>query len=157
MVSYPYDNNKSSTERHNNDNNVGIYTPEIKPLGIKINYPVDWQKKEIGYINNKENRAVIFYSPFADKALQTPSWHEITFTMALAIDSIQHHGVTDCRVSYSRSPNINGNADYGNHTSSSNNNNSTWIWTRKVLEVSAFDKTRILEEEKNYTTFYNQD
>jgi hypothetical protein len=146
--------NKSSTEQYNNN---GFHTLEIKALGIKINYPVDWQRKEIIDDNNKENRAVVFYSPFADKLSQTPSWHEITFTMALAIDSIQHHGVTDYRVIYSRSPNINNNSDYGNYSNSSNNNNSPWIWTRKVLEVSAFDKTRILEEEKNYTAFYNQD
>jgi hypothetical protein len=147
--------NKSSAEQYKN--NIGVYTSEIKTLGIKIKYPTDWEKKEIVDNNNKENKIVIFYSPFADKLLDTPSWHEITFTMALAIDSIQHHGVTDYRVIYSRSPNTNNNADYGNNSSSSKNNNNTSIWTRKVLEVSAFDKTRILEEEKNYTSFYNID
>jgi hypothetical protein len=55
-----------------------------------------WEKKEIvDNKNNKQNNEVIFYSPFADKVLDTPPWHETTFTMALAIDSIQHQGVTD--------------------------------------------------------------
>lgn len=127
---YTTKDNKSGTEQYNNSS---IHTI-INPLGIKIDYPADWKKKEVV---DKENRMVIFYSP------ESPSWHNIKFTMALAIDSVQHHGVTDYRVIYSKNPD-------NDNTSNSN------LWTRQVLEVSAFDRGRILEEEKNYTAFYKE-
>jgi hypothetical protein len=90
---------------------------------------------------------VIFRSPFQDEILEMPSWHETTFTMAIAIGSVQHPAVTDYRVILSRSP-------INNNTSNTNNNKSTWVWTRNVVEVSAYDKQRLLEEEKNYRAFY---
>lgn len=57
----------------------------------------------------------------------------------MAIDTIQHPGVTDYRVRYHRT-----------------NNKGIWTWTRQLAEVSANDETRVIEQQKNYTSFYNQ-
>jgi hypothetical protein len=99
------------------------------------------------------NGIISFISPFTDAASKQPSWHEMTFTMGLALDSAQHGGVTDYRVMLSRDPIISKNNHY---RSSGNTNNETWAWTRREYEVSAFDKTRILSEEKNFTGFYDK-
>jgi hypothetical protein len=45
---------------------------------------------------------------------------------------------------------------YNHYSNSSINNNTIWAWTKRVYEVSAFDKTRILTEEKNFTGFYDR-
>ena len=128
---------------------------EYKSLGIRIMYPSDWQKNEdeqvaSGRNATERNGIVSFISPFTDAPSRQPSWHEMTFTMGLAIDSAQHAGVTDYRVMLSRDPII----SKINHYSSSNN--KTWAWTRRVYEISAFDKTRVLSEEKNFTGFYDK-
>jgi hypothetical protein len=132
-------------------NNRGVdYDSEFRGLGIRLNYPIDWQQKqEIGYEQN--SRAVTFSSPFEDELLDSPSWHETDFTMALAIDSAQHAGVTDYRVVLSRNVINSSNND-------SNNNllNPTWAWTKNVTEVSAYDNSRVLELNKNYTAFYDK-
>jgi len=69
------------------------------------------------------------FFPPTDIYNQYRSWHEVTFGMAMAIDTIQHPGVTDYRVSYDRT-----------------NNKGIWTWTRQLDEVSANDdmaKTRL--------------
>ena len=57
--------------------------------------------------------------------------------MAIAIESPQHSGIQDYRVMYSK------------EKENSNNDNNTWHWVTKVMEVSAKDKTRILEKTKS--------
>jgi hypothetical protein len=103
--------------------------------GININYPLDWVKEET---KNNDVTTIIFRSPFEDTELERPSWHEITFTMAIDIDSV-HDAGTDYRVIYSRIP----------------DNMWTGNWARQVREISAYDKTRILEE-YNHTYFYDK-
>jgi hypothetical protein len=103
--------------------------------GIKISYPLDWVKEES---KNNDVTTIIFRSPFEDKRLEKPSWHEITFTMAIDIDSVHDVG-TDYRVIFSRIP----------------HNVWTGNWTRQVQEVSAYDNTRILEE-YNHTGFFDK-
>jgi hypothetical protein len=63
-----------------------------------------------------------------------PSWHEITYAMAIVIYSVQHPAVTDYRIVLSR------------------NFTNPWTWSRQVFEVSANEKTRLLEKE-NITSF----
>jgi hypothetical protein len=148
------DSSKKSAiqQAHNNTGDgvgVGGNTTQFKGLGIKINYLTDWKKQEEKTVNNTTGD-VIFRSPFQDEVSDIPSWHETIFTMAIAIGSVQHPAVTDYRVILSRSP-INNNT-----INTNNNKNSTWAWTRNVVEVSAYDKQRVLEEEKNYRAFYQQ-
>ena len=59
--------------------------------------------------------------------------------MAIAVDSAQHGAVTDYRVILNRS------------------SSNPWTWTRYLSEVSAYDKSRLLEEDKNYTGFHDKD
>jgi hypothetical protein len=125
-------------------------TLRFEGSGMKIDYPVNWKREETIYRNTNGstdpsiNKTIILRSPFHDEQSEIPSWHETTFTMALAIDSIQHEGVTDYRVVYSREP-------------TSAHNNNSWTWSKKVLEVSAYDKTRLLEQQKSYSSFYDKD
>jgi hypothetical protein len=108
-------------------------TPEIRIL-----YPRDWQYQE--HTNsNDEARTVIFRSPFEDSESDTPSWREITFTMAIDIDSVLDAG-TDYRVIYSRVP----------------DNTWTGYWTKQVREISAYDNKSVIGENKNYTDFYDK-
>ena len=60
--------------------------------------------KKQGITDDGSGRTVIFRSPYEDGTLDRPAWHETDFTKALAIDSVQHAGVTDYRVILSRSP-----------------------------------------------------
>jgi hypothetical protein len=69
---------------------------EFNGLGIKMDYPVDWKKEQEAV--NIQSGGIIFRAPFEDEGLGTPSWHETTYTMAIAIDSVQHPAVTDYRV-----------------------------------------------------------
>jgi hypothetical protein len=153
----PYAANKNNTKTSILQNNTSGL--KFEGLGIKIDYPIDWQKKQ-EITDEGNSRTVIFRSPFEDEGLDRPSWHETAFTMALAIDSVQHAGVTDYRVMLSRNPtnsSYNSNNNNNSITSNTNNNqNSTWAWTRQVTEVSAYDKSRVLEEEKNYAGFYDK-
>jgi hypothetical protein len=103
--------------------------------GIKISYPFDWVKNET---KNNGVTTIVFRSPFEDTDLDTPPWREITFTMAIDIDSV-HDAGTDYRVIYSRIP----------------DNLWTGNWTRQVREISAYDKTSLLEE-NNHTSFYDK-
>jgi hypothetical protein len=105
---------------------------------IRIHYPPDWQYQEQTN-SNDEARTVHFHSPFEDSEFDIPSWREITFTMAIDIDSVLDAG-TDYRVIYSRVP------------------HDTWTgyWTKQVREISAYDKIRVVEENRNYTDFYNK-
>jgi hypothetical protein len=103
--------------------------------GVKISYPFDWDKEES---KNNGVTTIVFRSPFEDTELERLPWHEITFTMAIDIDSV-HDAGTDYRVIYSRIP----------------DNLWTGNWTRQVREISAYDKTRILEE-YNRTNFYDK-
>lgn len=73
---------------------------EFKGLGIKMDYPIDWKQGKEAL--NSQSGSVIFRAPFEDEGLDTPSWHETTYTMAIAIDSVQHVAVTDYRVILSR-------------------------------------------------------
>jgi hypothetical protein len=142
-------NTNSSKQQPNNHSSDDV--SEFRGLGIRMNYPLYWEKKEvISYEPN--SRTVIFRSPFEDELSDSPSWHETTFTMALALDSAQHAGVTDYRVIFSRNP-INNSSN--SSSSSSHTLNSAWAWTRNVTEVSAYDKSRVLEVEKNYG-FYDK-
>jgi hypothetical protein len=108
-------------------------TPEIRIL-----YPPDWQYQDQTN-SNDEARTVIFRSPFEDSESDIPFWREITFTMAIDIDSVLDAG-TDYRVIYSRVP----------------DNTWTGYWTRQVREISAYDKIRVVGENKNYTDFYDK-
>jgi hypothetical protein len=103
--------------------------------GIRIEYPVDWIKQES---KKAQSTAITFSSPFEDK--REPSWHEITFTMAIDVDSV-HDAGTDYRVIYSRIP------------------DGFWTgnWSRQLQEISAYDKIRVLEEHNNYTNFYDKE
>jgi hypothetical protein len=76
--------------------------------GIRIDHPSDWEVLEQNNNNNNNNSSnastsVIFRSPFEDSKSDLPSWREITFTMAIDIDSV-HDAGTDYRVIYSRIP-----------------------------------------------------
>jgi len=117
---------------------------EFKGLGIKIDYPVDWKMEQEAV--SSQSGSVIFRAPFEDEGLETPSWHETSYTMAIAIDSVQHAAVTDYRVILNRSQTINNNSTP-----------SPWTWTRQVFEVSAHGKMRLFEQEKNYTGFHEKD
>jgi hypothetical protein len=137
------DNNTNNTKPINlGDNSNNTTTNDVlkfEGLGMKINYPVDWQKKQ-EITDEGNSRSIVFTSPFEDVGMQTPSWHETAFTMALAIDSAQHAGVTDYRVILSRNPvnnSKNNNNDNNNSNNNNNNQNSTWGWTKQITEVSA--------------------
>jgi hypothetical protein len=151
---YAADNN--NTKPSNIGDNTTNDILKFEGLGIKIDYRVDWQKKQ-EITDEGNSRTVIFTSPFEDAGLQIPSWHETAFTMALAIDSVQHAGVTDYRVILSRNPINSSNNNNDNSSTTNNNQNTIWEWTRQITEVSAYDKSRVLEEEKNYTGFYDRD
>jgi hypothetical protein len=127
------------------DKGYGLF----KGLGIQIAHPNDWKAQEIGRSDSK-GTSIIFQSPFEDEALQVPSWHEIKFGTALAIDSVQHPAVTDYRIEYSREPN-------NNTITSSNSIIRSWDWNKKFYEVSAADRTRVLEEWKKDVSFYKKD
>jgi hypothetical protein len=146
-----YAANISNTKPSNRQGNaVDDGVLKFEGLGIKIDYPLDWQKiQEI--TDGGNSRTVMFRSPYEDGTLDRPSWHEITFTKAIAIDSVQHAGVTDYRVVLSRNPTDSSDESNNKNTSNYNNQNSTWVWTKQITEVSAYDKSRVLEEEKNYT------
>jgi hypothetical protein len=148
--------NTSSTYRSNDE-------LEFDGPGIKMHYPADWTKQEQQPADDG-SKEVIFRSPFEDERSDIPSWHETTFTMAIGIDSVHREGITDYRVMVARNPinhdrnnnnNNNNNNSIINSTNNSNRNNTTSLWTKKVLEVSAYDKERVLEEENNYTGFYD--
>ena len=107
-------------------------TPELK-----ISYPTDWETREDGEVQAGKSKIIKFSSPFEDEVLNgEPSWNEITFTMAIDIDSV-HDAGTDYRAIYSRVP-------YDVWTGN---------WTRQVQEISAYDDSRILDEMNNYTIF----
>jgi hypothetical protein len=131
-------NNKNSNNRNQfNAGNISLYeSPQLS-----IFYPTAWkiQKEEIGNdkeVQDNKSKIVIFRSPFEDDGLVAPSWHEITFTMAIDIDSV-HDAGTDYRTIYSKVP----------------YNVWTGNWTRQVQEISAYDDARVLEETNNYTIF----
>jgi hypothetical protein len=109
-------------------------TTDFEGLGLSLEYPKQWKYESslIGY--------AIFRAPFADESQKTPSWHETSYTMAIAVDSPQHAAVTDYRVIIKRS--LTG---------------GTWKWIRQLFEVSAHDKSRLLEQEKNYDSFHDKD
>jgi hypothetical protein len=112
---------------------------ELKDIGIRITPPYGWSKEEA---RDKGNSTVIFFkSPFLDQTSKDPSYHETTITMAIAIESPQHSGVTDYRIMYSKEK--------------ENTNDSKWHWVTKVMEVSANDKTRVLEK-TNSTDFFDK-
>ena len=88
-----FDNEKSTLKRSKTN-----FLP-YEGHGIRIEYPVDWNKTES---TNAEFTDISFRSPFDDK--REPSWHEITITMAIDVDSV-HDAGTDYRVIHSRIPN----------------------------------------------------
>ena len=158
------------TNPTNNKNTSSTYVLrnelQFEGLGIKMHYPADWTKQQQQTADDG-SKEVIFRSPFEDEKSDTPSWHETTFTMAIGIDSVHREGITDYRVMVARNPisddrnnNDNNNIHNSSITNSTNNNNNrnntNSLWTKKVLEVSAYDKARVLEEENNYTGFYDK-
>lgn len=84
---------------------------------------------------------LILTSPFSDLRISGPSYHEITFTMAISINSLQHAGVTDYRVIYSKQKN------------NCTNNNDKWHWVTDFKEVSADDKERTIDK-SNSSDFF---
>jgi hypothetical protein len=64
--------------------------------------------------------------------------------MAVDIDSV-HDAGTDYRIKILRTPNDDNNA---------NTSSEGWNWTKQVQEVSAFDKIRVLKQDKNFASFY---
>ena len=152
IKSFQFDNSvsnisKSAKQQAENNGADGQNMTQFRGLGIRINYPIDWKEQKKVTADNA-TADVILHSPFQDELSEKPSWHETTFTMAIAIGSVQHPAVTDYRVILSRSP--------INNRNNSPSNNAPWVWTRKVVEVSAYDKQRVLEEEKNYRAFHVQ-
>ena len=162
------DNTTASSKSDKYKNTYSTYVShnelQFEGLGIKMHYPADWTKQEQQTADDG-SKEVIFHSPFEDEKSNIPSWHETTFTMAIGIDSVHRESITDYRVMVARNPisddrnnNKDNNNNYSsifNSTSNNNRNNSTSLWTKKVLEVSAYDKERVLEEENNYTSFYD--
>ncbi len=131
------DSSKSAKQLVHSNGNI----TQFRGLGINLNYPIGWKKQEEKTVDNI-SRGIILRSPFQDEGLRTPSWHDITFTMAIAIGSVQHPAVTDYRVILSRNL---------------INNTGGWEWTSRVVEVSAYDKERVLEEGNNYRVLPQQD
>jgi hypothetical protein len=113
-----------------------------KGNGISIDYPKDWLVEDKD--RSEELSVIIFSSPFEDEQLDEPSWREITYTLAVDIDSV-HDAGTDYRVKILRTPNDNNNGQPSMES---------WNWTKQVQEVSAYDKIRVLEQAKNFTSFY---
>ena len=71
---------------------------ELKDLDLKISLPSSWIQK---FVKDGESgqKMTIFRSPYEDQLDKfNPSYHDTTLTMALAIDSMQHTGVTDYRI-----------------------------------------------------------
>jgi hypothetical protein len=104
---------------------------------IRIGYDPRWVMQEL--VTDGTIRTIVFKSPFEDQSFNHPPWHEITYTMALDVDSV-HDVITDYRTKISRIP----------------FNNWTGTWSRQDLEVSAFDKTGVIEQQNNYTGFYDK-
>ena len=123
-----------SSYNNSNENNISKY--EFRDLEIRINKPPGWDMEE--KYSNDNKRIIIFKSPFSDKKQERPSWHEITLTMAIAIDSIQDMGITDYRIMLFREQ---------------DNDNKEWKWIKEIREVSAYDKTRVLEKASSLDIF----
>ena len=149
-LAYMQKNNTDSKANHS-DNNRGPTHKQISSYGkqnyefgdvrIRVQPPFGWSKEET--VDKDNNKLIIFKSPFSDKRSKDPSYHETTITMAIAIESPQHSGVTDYRVMYSK------------EKESNSNNDNKWHWVTKVMEVSANDKTRILEK-TNSSDFFDE-
>jgi hypothetical protein len=127
------------TSLNRNDSNVSTDFLPYETSEIRIRYPPDWHYEEQKTNSTDEARSVHFRSPFEDSESDIPSWREITFTMAIDIDSVLDAG-TDYRVIYSRVP----------------YNIWTGYWTKQVREISAYDKIRVVEEYNNFAGFYNK-
>jgi hypothetical protein len=126
----------NSIEKANSSASEGLLT--YAGSGIRIDYPSEWKVEQT--TNNEDaTTSILFRSPYEDSKFAMPSWREITFTMALDIDSV-HDAGTDYRVIYSRVP----------------DDMWTGYWTRQVREISAYDKVRVTEENVNYTDFYSE-
>jgi hypothetical protein len=141
IVSLSYSSSSPSLETSSPNRSNSNISEDFLPYEtseIRIKYPPDWQYEE-QTISNDKSRTVHLRSPFEDSEFDIPSWREITFTMAIDIDSVLDAG-TDYRVIYSRVP----------------SNIWTGYWTKQVREISAYDKIRVVEENKNYTDFYNK-
>ena len=121
----------SSNQSNNQLQDFSVY----KRNGIVVDYPKDWVVIDENQ-NSGEGIRVVFRSPFEDEILNEPSWREITYTMAVDIDSV-HDAGTDYRIKVLRTHDENWN----------------WNWSRQVQEVSAYDRIRVLHEDKNYTSF----
>jgi hypothetical protein len=109
-----------------NETNLLDSFPTYESSEIRIGYPSDWS------VNSTDNNGVtniLFLSPFEE------SWRRITFTMAIDIDSVHDAGM-DYRVIYSRGPNN--------------------TWSKEVTETSAYDKTRLLEENNDSVNLFDK-
>jgi hypothetical protein len=113
------------TSVNKNDSRILDNFSTYESSEIKIDYPSDWN---VNSTNDDGITNILFHPPFED------SWRRITFTMAIDIDSVHDAGI-DYRIIYSRG---------------SNN-----TWTKQVIETSAYDKTRLLEENDNSTDLFD--
>jgi hypothetical protein len=92
------------TSLNRSNSNISKDFLPYKTSEIRILYPPEWHDPDQTN-SNDEARTVIFRSPFEDSKSDIsdiPSWREITFTMAIDIDSVLDAG-TDYRVIYSSS------------------------------------------------------
>ena len=121
----------NSNQSNNQPEGFSIYERN----GIILDYPKDWVVIDENQ-NPEEGMMVVFRSPFEDEILNEPSWREITYTMAVDIDSV-HDAGTDYRIKILRAQ----------------DEDLKWNWSRQVQEVSAYDKIRILHEDMDYTSF----
>ena len=80
-----------------------------------------------------------YLNDYLELLKQHIQYHEITFIMVLALDSVQHAGIADYRQIIDRNPLNN------------------WTWSKRTEEASAFDQARTLDiTTKNYTAFYDR-
>ncbi|MGE5705624.1 MAG: hypothetical protein ACM3XP_02770 [Nitrososphaerales archaeon] len=126
---YNEENNQSIKKSIDNISNMKKYNNS----NIFLNYPSNWNleenSKDKDFINN-----ISFKAPFEDTELTEPAWQEITYTMAVDINSIHDSG-TDYRLILKR--------DVVKDTKPS--------WNTEIQEISAFDKNKLI-----YSSAYDE-
>jgi hypothetical protein len=117
----------NSLKKVNQDNNSSKYN--FENLGVRMNYPIGWSLQEKTEDNG--DKTITFRSEYSDNKIKRPSWHEMTLTMAIALDSPGDTGLTDYRVMLLREQ---------------DRVDKEWKWIRELREVSVNDKTKVLEK-----------